>query len=158
MASRQPRPMTYIATMEQLARAELLTSSLRCQSDIAARLHQGPTTRTRTCATRSGLVCDKSTLTGCSIKGDRPRFGGYLHEDRASSLRELAEADESCSTCVVASADGKVRKRAPWTICVQNEERTDCCTLNIASSRHASRASLAVTDRDIVTDGGVTSF
>jgi hypothetical protein len=44
-------------------------------------------------------------------------------------------ADESCSTCVVASSDGSVQKRVPWIIRVQNKKETDCSPLDIKRSK-----------------------
>jgi hypothetical protein len=121
------RPMTHIAIVEQLEgksadylRRELTPLPVGHRHSPPPRSHDA---NENVCDTIGSNCCDKSTITGCSIKGDRPQFEGYPQEQRAPNLRELAEADESCSTCAVASSGGSVRKRAPWIIRVQNEER-----------------------------------
>jgi hypothetical protein len=60
----------------------------------------------------------------------RLSFSWERHEYRAPNLRGLAEADESGSTCVVASSDGSVRKCAPWIIRARTKKEIECCTLD----------------------------
>jgi hypothetical protein len=157
MASRKSRPMTHIAIVEQLEgksaeylRRELTPLPVGHRRSPPPRFHDA---NENVCDTIGCSCCDKSAITGCSIKGGRSRFEGYPHEQRASNLRE-AEVDESCSTCDVASSDGSVRKRVPWIIPFRTKKETDCCTLDITSSNHVSLASLAVTDRSQRDDPG----
>jgi hypothetical protein len=81
--------MTHIAIVEQLEgksaeyRRELIPLPVGHRRSPPPRSHDA---HENVCDTIGCSCCDKSTITGCSIKDDRSRFEGYPHEQRASNL------------------------------------------------------------------------